>query len=425
MGAILSACSACACMVNCCSAMANCCRCGKSSTRARGNYFVMFVVYAIIAWILKDHGYDGLKHVGDMKNCRDDVCTGTGMVLRMSLAMVLLSSLLCILLIGVDSSKSPRAVIQNDFFGVKWILLGCTMVGTMYLSNQSAIEFGYVAAVGGGLFLVIGILLVLEFAYSLNDSLVEYLDNSGEKMWGFLILGIAFLCYAGSITIWTLLLVYYGGDGCDETNTFVALTIVFSVFVTLLTLPKKVEQGAILPCSVVVLYASWLCASAVLGMPVDNANSCGARHSGLTQDMEEIMKAGGIMFTIFCVGYATVRAASSGQDLTGGTPQSGNTTGMLDTEKGGAQMTEEAEPDEEDGVQYNYSFFQLVYALGAMYLAMVLINWQVTFQEKNRSLGTMSQWADVWIKMATQWVTFALYTWSLIAPLVCTGRDFG
>jgi hypothetical protein len=29
------------------------------------------------------------------------------------------------------------------------------------------------------------------------------------------------------------------------------------------------------------------------------------------------METVGVIFTIFCVGYATIRAASSGQDLTG------------------------------------------------------------------------------------------------------------
>jgi len=85
----------------------------------------------------------------------------------------------------------------------------------------------------------------------------------------------------------------------------------------------------------------------------------------------------------------------------------------------------EADKDEEDSVQYNYSFFQIVYALGAMYLAMVLIDWEVQFDvHSGTKYGTMSTWATVWIKIASQWATFAVYIWSLIAPFCCSDRDF-
>ena len=35
-------------------------------------------------------------------------------------------------------------------------------------------------------------------------------------------------------------------------------------------------------------------------------------------------------------------------------------------------------------------------------------------------------WASTWVKMATSWVCFAVYLWTLLAPLVLgTCRDFG
>eukprot|EP00299_Pterocystis_sp_00344_P017073 c8565_g1_i1.p1 GENE.c8565_g1_i1~~c8565_g1_i1.p1 ORF type:complete len:423 (-),score=80.38 c8565_g1_i1:14-1282(-) len=421
MGACVSALNA---VVLCCQAgscIASCCRCGKSSTRARAQYFVMFLVSAFISWILKDYGYKGLIHVGDMKNCDDDTCTGTGIVLRIALAMVLVSSFICLMVIGVDNSSNPRAFIQNDFFSVKWLLLAVTVVGSMFISNESAIQFGYVAAVGGGFFLLIGVMLVLEFAYGWNDSWVAKLDETGNKGWGYMVLGAAFLCYASSITIWVLLFVYFGGDGCTQTTTFVSVTIVLSVLITALSLPEKVQQGAILPCGVVVLYCSWLCASAVMSIPLDENSKCEARHSRLSDSSEQGMRAVGVVFTIFCVTYATIRAASSGQDLTGGKPRPD--AALLDNEKGD-KVEAKAEEDETDHVQYNYSFFQLIYALGAMYFAMVMINWNIEFDDKDHSYGRMSQWGNVWIKMATQWLTFVLYIWSLIAPLACPDRDF-
>lgn len=382
---------------------------------------MMFILVSSIAWILKDHGYRGLKYVGDMKNCDNETCTGRGIVLRMSLAMVLLASLICVAVVGVSSSASPRAAFQNDFFAIKWLLLAVAVVGCMFISNESAIQYGYVAAVGSGFFLFFGVVLVLEFAYGWNESWVAKYDESGSQFWAYAILGSSFLIYGGCISIWVLLVQYFGGDGCTHTNAFVAVTVVLSVFITLLTLPSKIEQGAILPCGVIVLYCTWLCASAVMSIPMDPSSECEARHTSLSESSQKGMQAVGVIITIFCVGYATIRAASSGQELSPVKVKPDKA--LLDSEKGDT-VEAEAEQDETDTTQYNYSFFQLVYALGAMYIAMVLIDWKIEFQDKNDTFGSMSEWANVWIKMATQWLTYLLYTWTLIAPLVCSGRDF-
>ena len=33
-------------------------------------------------------------------------------------------------------------------------------------------------------------------------------------------------------------------------------------------------------------------------------------------------------------------------------------------------------------------------------------------------------WTSVWVKVVTQWVTVALYVWTLVAPLVLPDREF-
>ena len=31
---------------------------------------------------------------------------------------------------------------------------------------------------------------------------------------------------------------------------------------------------------------------------------------------------------------------------------------------------------------------------------------------------------SLWVKMLSQWATFGLYVWTLVAPRCCPGRDF-
>lgn len=85
----------------------------------------------------------------------------------------------------------------------------------------------------------------------------------------------------------------------------------------------------------------------------------------------------------------------------------------------------DAKDDEKNGVQYNYTFFHMVFALAAMYIAMVLTNWN-TFEEidsNNSNLILIGQsWPAVWVKVVSSWLCYALYGFSLLAPVLFPDR---
>jgi hypothetical protein len=87
---------------------------------------------------------------------------------------------------------------------------------------------------------------------------------------------------------------------------------------------------------------------------------------------------------------------------------------------------------------YRPDMFHLVYALAAMYLAMLFTNWEVASFVIAADFGASGAadfggasgaslaafqfgggWASVWVKMATKWFCEALYLWTVLAPLVC------
>lgn len=70
---------------------------------------------------------------------------------------------------------------------------------------------------------------------------------------------------------------------------------------------------------------------------------------------------------------------------------------------------------------YNYSFFHLIFALACMYIGMLLTGWGTGAEEKDlMDVG----WASVWVKVCAQWLTGALYIWTLTAPLLFPDRSF-
>jgi hypothetical protein len=63
--------------------------------------------------------------------------------------------------------------------------------------------------------------------------------------------------------------------------------------------------------------------------------------------------------------------------------------------------------------------------------AMLLTNWgSRAAAEAIDSNGNLTGSAydlsaeSMWIKFVSQWITMLLFTWSVIAPVVCKGRDF-
>ena len=85
-------------------------------------------------------------------------------------------------------------------------------------------------------------------------------------------------------------------------------------------------------------------------------------------------------------------------------------------EEGREKKEKEARP-----VSYSYTFFHLIFALASMYAAMLLSGW--TNSSEAEDLIDVG-WTTVWVRICTEWVTAALYAWSLLAPLIFPDREF-
>lgn len=71
-------------------------------------------------------------------------------------------------------------------------------------------------------------------------------------------------------------------------------------------------------------------------------------------------------------------------------------------------------------VSYSYTFFHVIFALASMYSAMLLSGWSTSETSDLIDVG----WTSVWVRICTEWVTAALYIWSLVAPLIFPDREF-
>ena len=73
-------------------------------------------------------------------------------------------------------------------------------------------------------------------------------------------------------------------------------------------------------------------------------------------------------------------------------------------------------PSGDGTIPYGYGFFHIVYATGSMYMAMMLLSWQLVAPPA--ALSISAGWFAVWVKMANLWATALVYLLTMVAPVV-------
>lgn len=79
--------------------------------------------------------------------------------------------------------------------------------------------------------------------------------------------------------------------------------------------------------------------------------------------------------------------------------------------------------DERGATQYNYSLFHIIFFLATCWVATLLT---MNFEEDSsdgRDFVPVGRtyWAS-WVKIVSAWVCYAIYTWTLVAPIVLPDR---
>ena len=80
-----------------------------------------------------------------------------------------------------------------------------------------------------------------------------------------------------------------------------------------------------------------------------------------------------------------------------------------------------ANDDERSSTQYSYAMFHIIFFLATAWVATLLtMDWDDKKQGDFATVGR-TLWAS-WVKIVSSWVCYALYTWTLVAPIVLPER---
>ncbi|XP_050040457.1 probable serine incorporator isoform X1 [Dermacentor andersoni] len=443
MGALMSLCSvgslACCCGSAACSLCCSACPSCRNSTSSRIMYALMLLLTTIVACIMLSPRIEELLEKVPRLCESTDVCksaVGYLAVYRLLFALTLFFIAFSMMMIGVKSSKDPRAGIQNGFWAIKYLVLIGAMVGAFFIPDGAS--FGqvwmYFGMIGGFLFIVIQLILIIDFAHSWANSWVEKFEESQSKGWYCALLTFTLLHYALAIAAVVLFYIFYtqGSDGCTLQKFFISINLIICVILSVVSVLPKVQEAqpssGLLQSSAVTLYIMYLTWSAMNNSTSKQCKpSLSLAQEGSKFDSQSIV---GLVVWFLCVLYSSIRTSSNSQvgKLTMSekilVKETGTkSTALVGSEDSSAGGDAEAKvwDNEDDGVAYSWSFFHFMFALASLYVMMTLTNW---FQPSDDPKNLIENTASMWVKMVSSWICSALYLWTLVAPLALPDRDF-
>ncbi|KAM9859921.1 serine incorporator 3 [Aulostomus maculatus] len=478
MGAVLGAFSLASWMPCLCSSatclMCSCCPISRNSTVTRIIYAFILLLGTIVACIMLSPGVDQqLKRIpgfcengagssipGLQADFNCEMFVGYKAVYRVCFGMCMWFLGFSILMINIKNSRDHRAAIHNGFWFFKFAALVAIIVGAFYIPDQPFTYTWFIVGSGGAFFFIlIQLVLLVDFAHSWNESWLDKMESGNSKGWYAALVVVTVISYILSFIVVVLLYIFYTKpDGCAINKFFISFNMLFCIVASVVSVLHKVQESqprsGLLQSSIITLYTMFLTWSAMSNEPDQTCNPSllsifqhiaaptlapleienqtavviiGTEEPVLTSpylqwwDAQSIV---GLAIFVLCIIYSSIRSSSTSQvnKLTMASKDSailaeGGSSLDSSEEVTGPRRVQD---NEQDMVQYSYSFFHFMLFLASLYIMMTLTNWY----SPNADYTITSKWPAVWVKITSSWVCLALYIWTLVAPMILTNRDF-
>ncbi|XP_074600061.1 serine incorporator TMS1 isoform X2 [Brevipalpus obovatus] len=424
----------------CSSAACNLAFCGLQSCYnsicSRIMYAMMLFMSTLVSWIMMSPWIaEKMKEVpfckegsGYSKLCQDAV--GYLATYRILFAQTMFFLIFSLLMFNVKSSKDGRSGIQNGFWGPKYMILIGLIIGAFFIPEAGTFApvWMYFGIVGGFLFIMIQLVLIIDFAHSWAENWVEKMEATESKWYFIGLITFTFIHYAIAVAGFVLFYIYYGGEGCGLQKFFITtnllICLVLSVLSILPPLQEAQPRSGLLQSSLITLYTMYLTWSA-MNNSADGCKPAIFKHKADGNNFDS-MSLVGLSIWFACVLYSSIRTSTNSQvskiTMSEKILMKDNSNGkFLTLCSGDAEVGDHTRDNEEDGVAYSWSFFHFMFALATLYVMMTLTNWykpDLVSGNLNENEGSM------WVKIVSSWLCCLLYIWTLVAPVLLPDRDF-
>ncbi|KAK5109603.1 hypothetical protein LTR62_006840 [Meristemomyces frigidus] len=452
-----------------CSAVCSSCGYCTNSILTRIAYALLLLANSLLSWLLlTDWAVKKLQHVlldYVTVDCGGKECFGFAAVHRVNFALGLFHFALAIMLLGVSSSRDKRAPIQNGFWGPKIIVWMGLIVGSFLIPNRFFEVWGnYVALVGAVLFLLLGLVLLVDLAHTFAEYCIEKIEEEDSGLWRGILIGSTVAMYLGSIAMTIVMYIFFARSGCSMNQAAITANLIFLISISILSIHPAIQasnpRAGLAQAATVAIYCTYLTFSAVAMEPDDKFCNPLVRATG-TRTASTII---GAVVTFVTCAYTTTRAATYGLALGAAKPAGYQAVdadgedghGMVDTQPESRKaMRQEAlrravqegvlpasalddddsddedgatgkhkNDDEKNGTAYNYALFHIIFLLATAWVATLLTQniggSDKKFEGDFVPVGR-TYWAS-WVKIVSSWVCYGIFGWTLAAPLILPDR---
>lgn len=395
--------------------------------------------------------------------CPNGPCYGWVAVHRINFALGIFHLIMGVILLGVNSSKNPRAAIQNGFWGPKILAWVALIVVSFLIPDSFFFVWGnYISFAGATAFLLLGLILLVDLAHSWAEYCLEQIEAQDSRVWRGILIGSTLGMYAASIAMTIIQYVFFAAGGCTMNQTAITLNLIFLLVVSGVSVHPAVQEynpkAGLAQSAIVAVYCTYLTMSAVSMEPDDK--HCNPLIRAGTRGTRTTSIVIGAIVTMLTVAYTTTRAATQGVALGGKgksirlpdedehtlvTQQPNSRREMraaalrqaveegslpadalLDDDSDSENGGDSAKDDERNSTQYNYTLFHVIFFLATAWVATLLT---MNIEESTKDgidfapVGR-TYWAS-WVKIVSAWACYAIYTWTLVAPIALPDRfDF-
>lgn len=308
-------------------------------------------------------------------------------------------------------------------------------------------------------FVLLGLILLVDLAHTWAEYCLDKIENTDSRGWRALLIGSTLGMYTCSFAMIIIMYIFFARSSCSMNQAAITIDLLVLLIISAISVHPTVQehnpQAGLAQSAMVAIYCTYLTMSAVSMEPDDKHCNPLIRARGTRQASIVI----GAIVTMLTIAYTTTRAATQGIALNSSNSHAYSKLGDEETEHGlvdtqpssRREMRAEAlraaveagslpanaldedsdsddgedarggKDDERAGTQYNYTLFHVIFLLATCWVATLLtqnIDYDSTvdFAPVGRTY-----WAS-WVKIVSAWVCYAIYAWSLVAPVMMPGR---
>ncbi|KAK7043659.1 Membrane protein tms1 [Paramarasmius palmivorus] len=331
----------------------------------------------------------------------------------------------------------------------------------------------YVALIGATLFILLGLVLLVDFAHSWSETCLENWENSNSSLWQWILIGSTASMYIFTIVLTGILYGFFAGSGCTLNKFFISFNLVLCIIATVMCIHPVVQEynprSGLAQSGMVAAYCTYLIVSALSNHTHASCNPL--RNGTAAAGTRTTTVVLGAIFTFLAIAYSTTRAATQSRALVGKKKpgvQLGGTDhlethaelGVVNTQPSRTEspryqallaaveagaipasaLNEEEEEEEEEvvgdsrddersGTRYNYAWFHVIFAMAAMYVGALLTDANVVSKkpidgpvDSNNNVYIGQSEVAMWMRVVSSWICMLLYMWSLLAPVIMPDR---